>query len=148
MVNVLQERIAALAETKIGEISGLAGVSRPPVDLFDLDASSDLPHVILRQRTTQDRWHLRGAEEQEIEFEALCAAATKEAVVNLIGEVKKKVNANELWVDGSTALAVGTMVVEDRVHEVEVAEEIQSGVVRFVVHARADRTDPTAPKAI
>lgn len=154
MAAELSEQILALVAVKLATITvgngysqTVAGVARPPTDLFDL-AASDLPHLIVRQENKSPRWHIRGAEEFVLEVEVLVAALTLTDVANLIGDVKKCVIANEFWNNGAANLARGTTVVDDRVHEVEVEEEFASGVVRLQVIARASLSDPTAVKAI
>jgi hypothetical protein len=154
MANALDEQILALVATKLATITvangysqTVTGVGRPPTDLFDV-GTSDLPYLIVREKSRTGRWHLRGAEEFELEVEVLCLAATRTAVANLIADVKKCALANEFWNDGSSNLARETTFPDDRVHEVEVDEEVQSGSVRFRVLARASVSDPTATKAI
>jgi len=159
MATALDEQVLDLVVSKLATITiangyeeTVLGVHRPPVDLFDL-AAADCPALIVRKKTKLTESNLRLAEDLDLEVEVLCAvdgsaADVHEALTDLVADVKKLVHANRLWNNGSSNLAVATRLVEDRIHETEVQEDVASAVVRFLVQARADLANPYVTKTI
>lgn len=157
MASALDERILDLAVTKFGTITTangyeqtVAGVHRPPTDLFDLKAS-DCPFYILRKRRRTSVSHLRRGEDFEIELEVLCGVDGSlpdlhEALADMIADAKKLVDLNRLWHDGVENLARWTRLMEDRIHDVEVPVDVASAVVKFLIGARADLANPYVTK--
>lgn len=154
MANSLKEQIGALVATKLATITTgngysqtVVAVHRPPIGLFELEAS-DCPALIQREEVVTPRWHIRGAEELTLDIEILCVATTPTLVANLMADVKKLVNSNLYWNNGSINLAWRTRIVADRQHESEVEEEMESGRIVIRISADASLSDPTSVKSV
>lgn len=149
----LADRILDLIETKLAAISvaggyqvTVAGVHRPPLAHQDIP---NLPAISLRRLPPKSsRWHLRGAEEFQLQVQLICVADDDDTLSQLMADARKVVLANLRWNDGAQDLAVRTWLDDDNQHEEEVDETPRTGRLAFTVMARADLTNPTEPKAI
>lgn len=108
----------------------------------------DMPAVQVRHIRTQERFHVRGAYECRMQVDIVCIVEqSDETLADLIGAVKKVVEANEVWSDG-TALAISTEILETVSHETEVAEVDGTAIVSVEVLFRVKVDDPYTVKAI
>jgi len=156
MTAPLTEQILDLIETKLAGITIgggyqetvlAANIFRPPEAPADV-RSAGCPAVVVRHNGTNNRWHLRAAEELLIEVQFICVATTYALLAILMADVKKLVYANPYWNNGAANLARRTWVAEERTHETEVNQEAVTGSLVIHVLARADRTNPFATKAV
>jgi hypothetical protein len=156
MTTPITEQILALIETKLAGITTgggyqetvlAANIFHPPEAPLDVKADN-CPAITVRHNGTNNRWHLRAAEELLIEVDLVCVATTPDLLKTLMGDVKKLVYANPFWNNGAANLARRTWIAEERVHETEVSEATVTGSVVIHILARADRTNPFTTKAV
>lgn len=154
MAKDLADRILDLIETKLAAITvaggyqvTVAGVHRPPLAHHDIPAT---PAISVRRLPPKaSRWHIRGAEEFQLQVQLILVADTDEVLSQLMSDVRKVIAANLRWNDGSEDLAVRTWFDDDNQHEEEVVDLTpRTGRIAITIMARASVTDPSQVKVI